>query len=107
MTSQKRRPRVGDTCWEVEWCEQLAFDSNGDCDHDRCKMNVRNFDHESDARAFAESVWLKTTDAFGIVQVTPHEYVPYDEDETDPRLMGAGYWEATADSATFSGEWES
>lgn len=100
-------PRVGDELYRVEWCKALVFDECGDVDRDQCEMAYKYFqaDERDKARAFAESVWPKTQETFGIVEVDLIEFVPYDETEAASRPR-VGFWECRGETEIFSGEWE-
>lgn len=103
MDSSKR-PRVGDECWLVEWCSELAFyDDSEDVDRDNCKMKVRRAACKEDAERIAREVYPATTTTFGGVEYYPARFVPYDEDDA-ALYPHAGYWEETADSEYYEGE---
>lgn len=105
MTS-KKRPRVGDKCWFVEWCVELAFyddDPAGDLDHDNCKTTCRRVANREEAERLAREVYPQTVGTFGVVEYWPSEFVAYDEDDAT-RYPHAGFWEATADPEFYEGE---
>ena len=99
--TKRSRPRVGDECWEVEWCEKCAHDENGDHDFDRDKMAYRSFDREVEAQAFAVEIFPKCQ--HGNVAISPHRFEAYDDDDAI-RYPHAGHWECTADPYFFEGE---
>ncbi len=97
MTAAKKRPRVGDETWEVEWVSKMAFyPDSTDVDRDRCESSYRYFDTYEEALAFAAKTWPETTDKFGIVEIMPKWFVPYEEEDADiyPHL---GFWESCGD----------
>jgi hypothetical protein len=102
-TKVKNRPRVGDTCWMVEWCSALAFDEVGDVDRDNCTDVVRRVATMEEAEALARKVWPATTNTFGVVSYWPAEFVGFDELDA-VRYPHAGYWEATADAQCYEGD---
>jgi hypothetical protein len=106
MTTTKKRPRVGDRLWCVEWCDKLAFyEDSTDVDRDRCTMKERNFPTREEARRFAEEIWPKTTETFGIVELYEMEFTAYDEDDI-ATMPHVGFWEVASEPEIFSGEWE-
>ena len=92
---QKSRPRVGDELWEVEWCEGIPLDENGDGDIDRADMHCVMVETEEEAMRIAKE--KLPIDAFGSVAVTPMRFEPYDEDDA-VRYPHAGFWEAIGDT---------
>lgn len=105
-TRTRQRPRIGDERYQVEWCSRLAFYADStDVDHDRCEMSVAYFADHDEARQFAESIWPKTHDTFGVVEVDLVEFVPYDDDDA-VTMPHVGYWEHRGTTEIFSGEWE-
>jgi hypothetical protein len=102
MTTTRRRAAIGDTCWEVEWCEALRVDENGDGNPDRNKTVVRCFRDHDAALAYAREVFPK--DQYGSVSITPMEFRPYDEDDVARYGPHVGYWEHTADAEYYEGE---
>jgi hypothetical protein len=104
---QKRRPRVGDKVYRVEWVSKLAFyEDTDDVDHDNCTTSAKSFpfDQHDKARAFAEEIWPTTQQTFGIVEVDLMEFVAYDDDDAE-EYPHAGFWECR-ETEIFSGEWE-
>jgi hypothetical protein len=101
VTRQRRRPRVGDECWEVEWCAGVPLDENGDADLDRADYRVCRFADRDAALAFAREIFPK--DHFGAVRITPERFEPYDELEA-VAYPHAGYWQAIGDSEFYEGE---
>ena len=102
MTKQKRKPRIGDEAWRVEWISELAFyEGTEEIDRDACKESSRAFSTWEAALAFANKIWPTTTDKFGIVEITPIRFAPYDEDEAGiyPHV---GFWEDSGDSKIIS-----
>ena len=95
-----RRPRVGDRCYEVEWCSEIPRDENGDSDMDAAKMHVARFSTHDEALAFAKEVYPR--DAFGSVCITPMQFSPYDDDDATI-YPTAGFWDATGDSEHYDG----
>lgn len=59
--------------YEVDWCEQLAFDENGDHDMDRERRSVAHFPTFAEAIAAAKDVLRR--DVYGAVEVTRQERV--------------------------------
>jgi hypothetical protein len=91
---QRKRPSVGDRAFAVDWCAAIPLDENGDADMDRADDRCEHFaTEEAAARRVAEVLPL---DAFGVVQVTPVEFVPYDDDAE--RFPHAGFWQATGET---------
>lgn len=104
MTATRRRAAVGDTAWRVEWCSALAFyEGTEDVDRDECTMSTRSFSTREKAMAFAKQIWLETTKTFGIVEVTPIQFVAYDEADA-AMYPHAGFWEDVTDSEIISDE---
>jgi hypothetical protein len=104
MTTNKHRWQVGDSGWEVEWCDQLAFyddDPKGDVDIDRCRMRRRLFPSREDAWRFAvEVAYPQTVGVFGVVEITPFVI---ELDEPDYPRAGS-HREYTADPEYYEGE---
>jgi hypothetical protein len=94
MTKQeKKRPRIGDECWFVEWCSKLAFDECGDVDRDNCKNTTRRVNTREEAEALAKEVWPRTKETSGIVEYWHARYEAYDDgDGSGPYLH---HWEPT------------
>ena len=110
MTAKKPyKPRVGDTCWFVEWVYELVWvdgDSTSEyreIDRDNCKTRTRRVATREEAAALAKEVWPQTHQAFGLVNYWPAEFVPYDEDHAG-MFPHVGFWEATADGECYEGE---
>ncbi len=102
MTQSKPRPRVGDVCWFVEWCPELAFDESGDVDRDSCVNSIRRVATKEEAETLARKVWPQTQHAWGVVDYWPAEFVPYDEEDA-ARYPHVGHWEDTADAESYEG----
>ncbi len=93
MTAQKKRPRVGETKWEVEWCSKLAFyEDSTDTDMDRCTMSFRYFATEAEAVAFAAKTWPETVKTFGVVEICEVRFTAYDDDDA-AEFPHVGFWE--------------
>jgi hypothetical protein len=104
-TKQTTRPRVGDSCWFVEWCSELAFygdDPNGDVDRDNCKMARRKAASREEAVRLAREVYRIATTTFGVVEFWPATFVAYDDDDAIA-YPHAGYWKADADPDYYEG----
>lgn len=96
-----KRPRVGDTCWKVEWCELIPLDENGDGILDQAKRVVEYFPSEQAAmRRINEVVPL---DVFDYVLLMLVSFVPYDEVDVK-RYPYAGFWESVGEPKYFSHE---
>lgn len=94
----KKRPRIGDEAWEVEWVSKLAFyEGTQDVWHDRCEYSFRHFPNRGLAMAFAKKVWPDAKKTFGVVEITPIRFVPYDDDDA-AMYPHVGYWEHSGDT---------
>jgi hypothetical protein len=103
MKKRKIDPRHGDQVYEVEWCQDLPTDENGDADMDSATFARRNFATIEEARAYAKKVYPLCK--LGSVMITLMEFVPYDEDNPDEHGPNVGFWEAaTVDSEYYQGE---
>lgn len=106
MPATKPLPRIGERCYEVEWCTKVFFDTELDCcDPDKDEVTFRHFSTLEKAKSYAESVYPETINNRGVVVVTEMVFVPYDEDDA-ASMPHVGFWEAASDSMHFSGEWE-
>lgn len=103
MMTAKRRPLVGDECWFVEWCYELAFNECGDVERDLCKMRTRRAETKEEAERIAREVYPQTLNTFGVVDYWPSQFVAYDEADA-ARYPHAGFWEATAEAESYDGE---
>jgi hypothetical protein len=108
MTGEKQqpKPRIGDACWFVEWCIELAFCGGNQeygVDCDACKMACRRVGTKEEAERLAREVYPVTTKTFGVVGYWPAEFVPYDDDDA-VRYPHVGRWNATADPEYYEGE---
>lgn len=101
MTKSKRRARIGDKRWEVEWVSKLVFDEYGDMDIDRNEVSYAHFDSENEAVAYVKTVWPIAEKTIGQVEVTPIRFVPYDDDDADiyPHV---GFWEHYGETLYFT-----
>lgn len=104
-TKTKQKPRIGDTCWLVEWCSEAVLDEDGQFDHDATtnKEHTRRFASKAEAEQFAREVYPQTVGVFGVVSYHPVEFVPYAEEDAD-LYPSVGYWKETADSEHYDGE---
>ncbi len=101
MTAQRKRNRVGDTAWEVEWLSFLFVDENGDSDPDRSTYSTAMFKTKEAADDFARKIYPESKS--GSVAITPMQFMPYDEEDAY-EMPYVGLWEATGDSDYFEGE---
>lgn len=105
-TLTQKRPRIGDECWFVEWCLELAFyddDPTGDVDRDRCKMIERRVATREDAEQLAREVYPVVTQTYGVVEYWPARFVPYSENDAAD-YPHVGYWDAIGNSEFYEGE---
>jgi hypothetical protein len=99
------RPRVGDSCWFVEWCLEHGlvdpahpeYGSDPDKDVTRC----RRVETREEAERLATEVY--PIDASGFVRYWPAEFVAYDEADAH-RHPHAGFWQAAGDEEHYEGE---
>lgn len=102
MVAERRKPVIGDECWEVRWCHASWLDEDGITgDPDRDSYTVKDFKTHAAAMAYAKKVYPKC--CHGVVNITPMQFVPYDEADA-ARYPHAGYWEATGDTEFYEGE---
>ncbi len=102
MMTAKRRPTIGDRCWEAEWLREYGIDpETGENDRDADKYVRRNFASREDAIAYAKTVLPQALEPF--VMVTEMEFVAYDEADAGS-CPHVGFWEAAADSECYEGE---
>lgn len=99
--SLKGKPRVGDKCWEVEWCTEIPVDENGDSDMDRAKLHVERFQFAEEAMEFARDVFPQ--DQFGAVAITLMQFCAYDDYDA-LRYPHAGFWDAAGETYHYEGE---
>lgn len=102
----KQRPQVGDKCWLVEWCVELAFEDNNPengVDHDNCKLKRRQVATKEEAENLAKEVYPQTTNTFGVVEYWPAVFTAYDEGDAI-RYPFAGYWKRSGDYEFYEGE---
>jgi hypothetical protein len=74
MTANKKKWRVGDSGWEVEWTYELAFedDEQTSVDRDNCKERRRWFETKEEATKYAREVaYPQTVGVFGFVEIRP------------------------------------
>ena len=95
--AMKHQWQLGDSGWEVEWCESIPLDENGDALMDELPMQCRNFLDKESAIKFAKKIYPK--DAFGSVRITPFTIEPLSDTWPYGRHM-----EYTADSEHYEGE---
>jgi hypothetical protein len=90
MKAMKKRPKVGDLCWEVEWREDRPDDEEPRYVHRNFPTREAAFDfaQKSFARAVAGGVPL--------MLVTPYEWV----EDGD----GVCFWEAQTEGECYEGE---
>lgn len=101
-TKTKRRPRVGDTAWHVDWCADLPWDPETEsCDIDRADYRTEVYWSQAAAEKRAKAVLPK--DAFGSVKVTPVELQAYDAADAI-RYPHVGFWEPIGDSEYFEND---
>lgn len=93
MTASKKRPRVWEECWVVEWCTDLD-------DGSRETAYVAT---ESEAKKLAAEVWPQTVETTGIVEYWLAEFWPFDRADAE-RLPHAGYWRAPEQKNFYEGE---
>ena len=109
MTKQKKRPRVGDECWFVEWTYELVWVDGDDTsefreiDRDNCKTHRRMVSTKEEAEKLARDVYPQTTNCFGFVEYWPATFTAYDEDDAEA-FPHAGFWECTADPECVDGD---
>ena len=107
MVAQKPKPRVGDTCWYVEWCVKIGLldesDPSQGCDPDLDVNRTRRVGTRAEALAVAREKWPVAEKTSGFVTYWPAEFVAYDDDDA-VAYPHAGFWEATADAEYFDGE---
>lgn len=103
MVKEQRKPRVGDECWEVEWCTEIPLDKNGDAVLDQCTMKDRLFKTEAAAWKHAKKVY--PLDKFGSVAVTRKRFCPYDDADA-AAWPTMGFWETVGDPKHYEGEEE-
>lgn len=101
MKMTTRKPTVGDRRFEVEWCSEIPVDEYGDSDMDRAKYHTRKFEDVDLARAYAREVFPK--DAFGVVSITPVEFVAYDDDDAEA-YPHVGFWQHSGEPEHYDGE---
>lgn len=106
-TMRKRRPVIGDTCWQVEWIDELVLDECGDADRDACTVHCKSFheDQLAEAEKFAESVYPASCNAYGVVELDHLTFEAYDDDDVMNEFDGN--WQCDRETRVFSGEWES
>ncbi len=95
------RPELGDKAYEVEWADNLPIDpETGDAELDAVKYKRRIVKTLELARELAKRYWPETTKAFGVVEITPVEFIdPYEEN-----IYRLFRWEACGDSEFYEGE---
>ena len=107
MTIQKTKPRVGDTCWFVEWCVKVGMVDESDPsmghDPDSDVNRSRRVETRAEAVALAREKYGIAKTTTGFVEFWPAEFVAYDEADA-AAYPHAGFWEATADAECFDGE---
>lgn len=105
MTLKQNRPRIGDSCWFVEWCVKLGLvdDEHPEygCNPDRNEMRQRRVNTREEAERLAREVY--PLDAYGAVPFWPATFMPYDDDDA-VIYPNVGFWEATADADHYEGE---
>jgi len=83
------KPRIGDRAFAVDWCASIPLDENGDGDLDRADDRCEIFATKDAAMRRAAAVL--PIDAFGVVQITPVVFAPYDEADAR-RFPHVGFW---------------
>lgn len=78
-----KRPKIGDSCWFVEWCVNLPRDEQGDCDIDAAEYESEQVATEADALAIAKRVF--PIDQFGSVRYYPSVFTKYGWDDGDAK----------------------
>jgi hypothetical protein len=105
MPTVKHKPRVGDTCWLVEWVTKLGLEDENHpeygCNPDKDKRSIRQVATKEEAERLAREVYPQ--DQYGAVCYWPATFVAYDEDDTG-RYPHAGFWEASTDGEYYEGE---
>jgi hypothetical protein len=90
MKTMKKRPAVGDLCWEVEWRQDRPDDEEPRHVH-------RDFPTRDEALAWAKENFARAlAGGVPLMLVTPYEWV---EDED-----GACSWEAQTEGECYEGE---
>jgi len=85
-------PPLGTRAWEVEWCNDIPTDENGDSDFDRAEYESRIVRTKGPAFALAKRMLPK--DFIGEVRVTPVEL----SDPYGDKLPWTYLWEAVGDA---------
>lgn len=93
---QVRQPRVDDKAWHVDWCASIPEDPDTrEPDLDNADYRTETWWSKPKAERRAKAVL--ELDVFGLVTLTPVEFVPYDESDAD-KYPTVGYWEPVGDS---------